>query len=303
MHVALYTLPKPPGALGGEDQMAVFMVEELDRMDIGADIYLPHESRILKQQADRYSCLISNNVGSTSHVQPAAFWHFNESFSDWHLLKEMGYTHLFTNSADKELRALLAEQSGLPTEVLPLAAPRRFVQMDVDLPVEDGSVGYIGNFNEYKKSAIEYWLTPMVEAFGDKLKIWGGTAWKNTSFVENYQGILPTEAWYRIPGLAHHWINFRSETQAKWKMLNDRVYWLLAAGARYVHTDPGVHGDLPAMVSETPEAMILKIKSGHGLIRAMDQTRFMIANSNLYEHRMMYMMHVMGARYIAKLGN
>lgn len=303
MRVAIYTLPKPPGALGGEDQMAIFMVEELASMGIDADIYLPHESHILKQQAYRYDCLISNNIGACSPVQPAAFWHFNESFDRWHQLKDMGYTHLFTNSADKDLKLMLAERTDLPTHHLSLAAPKRFVSMEVKNQIENGTVGYIGNFNDYKISAIEKWLTPMVETFGDKFKIWGGSAWNRTPFAPYYQGILPTESWNKIPTLAQHWINFRSEIQSAWGMVNDRVYWLLASGARYVHTDQGVDKDLPVMVSESPDIMILKIQSKHVWIRACDNTRYMICQSNLYQHRMVYMMHVMGARKVAKLGS
>lgn len=303
MKIAIYTLPKPPGALGGEDQMATFMVEELAAMGVDADVYHPYESHLLRQSAGQYDCLISNSVNATSPITPAAFWHFNESFDSWGSLQSMGYTHLFTNSADDRLQRMLADRTGLPVRVAPLAAPERFTKMKVEPQVEDGTIGYIGNFNEYKESAVEQWLVPMSEAFGDRLRIWGGTAWKRHKLGKHYQGVLPTDQWSHIPSLAHHWINFRSETQGLWKMLNDRVYWLLAAGARFVHTDPGVHGDLPVMVSETPEEMIFKIEEGHGLIRACDQARFMIANSNLYRHRMLYMLHIMGVRQVAKLGS
>jgi len=303
MKIALYTLPKPPGALGGEDQMATFMVEELAAMGIEANVYHPHEAHLLRQAAGEYSCLISNSVNATSSIQPAAFWHFNESFDGWGSLASMGYTHIFTNSSDDNLRAMLEERSNLPVDMVPLAAPERFTTMEVEPQIEDGSIGYIGNFNEYKQSAVEEWLVPISEAFGSRLKIWGGTAWQRHKLAKHYQGILPTNQWGRIPAMAHHWINFRSETQALWKMLNDRVYWLLAAGARYVHTDSGVHGDLPVNISFTPEEMIHKIEAGHGLIRTCDWTRFMIANSNLYHHRMLYMLHVMGVRRVAKLGS
>lgn len=303
MRVAIYTLPKPPGALGGEDQMATFMVEELACMGIEADIYLPHEYQILKQHAASYCCLISNNIGSISPVQPSAFWHFNESFDKWHLLKEMGYTHVFTNSANVGIQGMLAARTKLPVKPLFLAAPKRFVEMAIDDPVYDKSIGYIGNFNEYKKSEIDHWMSPLAEAFGDRLRIWGGTAWKGTCFEPFYQGVLPTENWHRIPALAQHWVNFRSEAQASWCMLNDRIYWLLAAGARYVHTDPGGHSDLPVMVSESPEIMIERIEDPHRFVKACCQTRFMIEHSNLYWHRMLYIMHVMGARQVAYLGS
>jgi hypothetical protein len=300
--VAIYTLPKPPGALGGEDQMATFMVEELASMDIDADIFYPYDAHLLRQSAKDYSCLISNSVNATSPIQPAAFWHFNESFDNWSSLVSMGYTHVFTNSSEDNLRAVLSEKSNLPVYILPLAAPERFTKMAVGSQVEDGSIGYIGNFNEYKASAVEKWLTPFSEVFGSRLKIWGGTAWERHKLAKHYQGILPTNMWGKIPTMAHYWINFRSEAQVIWKMLNDRVYWLLASGARYVHTDHGVNEDLPVNVSFTPEEMIRKIESGRGLIRACDCTRFMIANSNLYRHRMLYMLHSMGVREVAKLG-
>jgi hypothetical protein len=303
MKIAIYTLPKPPAAFGGEDQMATFMVEELVSMGVEADIYHPYESHLLRQSAREYACLISNSVSATSPVQPAAFWHFNESFDSWEKLSSMGYTHLFTNSANYECQQMLFNRTGLSLRFLPLAAPERFIKMEVAPQIEDGSIGYIGNFNEYKASAVERWLVPLSKAFGPRFKIWGGTAWKRHELAKHYQGVLPTDQWNSIPEMAHHWVNFRSEAQGFWNMLNDRVYWLLAAGARYVHTDPGTHGHLPIMVSQTPDEMISKIRDGHGLTRACDGTRFMIANSNLYHHRLLYMLHVMGVRQVAKLGN
>ena len=303
MKVAIYTLPKSPGALGGEDQMTTFMVEELADMGVEADVYYPYESHILRSLAGEYDCLISNSVNAISPVQPAAFWHFNESFDGWSGLKDMGYTHVFTNSKEDALHQMLIERTGLPVRFIPLAAPHRFIKMEVDQQIEDGSIGYIGNFNEYKSSAIEEWLVPISEAFGDRLKIWGGKGWQRHKLSKHYQGILPTDQWCHIPSMAHHWVNFRSESQAHWKMFNDRIYWLLAAGARFIHTDPGVQDDLPVMVSRTPEEMISRINDRHNLIRACDCARFMIANSNLYHHRMLFMLHIMGVRQVAKLGS
>jgi hypothetical protein len=292
--IAIYTLPRPPKAIGGEDQVGSHIADALRTLGHEPCIFYSHEFAYVRLH--EFDALISNGCLSSTTIKPSCFWHFNEQVDlASPKIASLGYTHVATNVPDDMLtgaqRSALAA-SGITHAHVPLAAPRRFCSVPPDhLPVP-GSIAYIGNLNDYKRTAVDKWLVPL--ASKHDISIYGGKGWlEHPVLAEYWCGILPQDGWPGMVGaIAETWINFRSLPQAEMGMANDRIFWLMAAGVDRIISDYPPFPDLAnhAIWCETPEEMV-------GAARSREKTpkcRELIAQVHCYEKRMETILGMMG---------